>query len=164
MGVTTICYRLSPEALAIVRDEPELIDWLIGSTDDLGGGARLGNVAEARPAWLDLDKAWDDILRALEGAGHEAAYRALDIAADPALHDDQEVRVYEPAAVALGAAALGAVALDRLGAVVAERDLRTYNGEPMAAQIDDVVGNLAELARFWRSAAATGDGIVSCTG
>lgn len=164
MGVLTGFYRLSPEALATVRKLPQLLDWVLGYTEDLRDGARLGYNDGARPEQADVDKAWDDILILLAGTDQEAAHRELDIASDPQMPGFEEVRIYTPDAVARGAAALGVIALDHLGELAAQRELRTYDGEPMAEQIDYVVGNLAELIHFWQAAAATGDAIVSSAG
>jgi hypothetical protein len=159
MGVLTGFHRLSPEAIRTLTARPELLDWVVGRTDDPADGTLLGYLDGAGPTWTGIDKSWDDILRVLSGTDEETALAVLDI--DCAEEFEDEVRLYTESDVKLADAVFQEMRTDQIRELALERELTTYNGDPIAHEIDYVIGHLETIIDFWHEAAQAGDAIVS---
>ncbi len=164
MGVVTGLYRVKAETLKKLEAKPELMDWILGYTQNLRIGEELGFEPGRVPPQLGLDKAWDEILILLAGTDHHEAYQALHICLWEEYDGYEEVRLFSPDEVKSGLAALEKLSLDQLRSEALRRDLRTYNGDPVYYLLDYTLGHLESLREFWRAAAAAGEGIISETG
>ncbi|WP_214107694.1 DUF1877 family protein [Acrocarpospora catenulata] len=136
---------------------PESLSWVLGYAENPPGNPE--------PPWADIDKAWEDILRVLDGTGQDAAYTVLDVDVEfgEGPYAGVEIRRYPPDLVRTGATALSALRLAEIRALALERELTDYDGDPIEYLLDYTLSHLETIIRFWREAAESGEGIVSST-
>lgn len=162
MSVLTHFYRVTGEALTALEANPELVDLLLGCSEEAAcAGEKPGFCNAPR---LNIGPAWDEILIILCRTGHEAAGRALDIPFWEEYDGCEEIRLFSPAQVKAGFGILKNLEIEKLRAEARRRELRTYGGEPIEYLLDDALGHLETLINFWREAADAAEGIVSSTG
>lgn len=164
MSVVTGFHRVRAETLKVLEANPELMDWILGYTQNLRLGEELGFEMGRVPPHLSIEKAWDEILILLAGTDRHEAYQALHISLWEEYDGYEEIRLFSPAVVRTGLAALEKLALDELRREALRRDLRTYCGDPVRSLLDSTLEHLERLRRFWREAARAGEGIISETG
>lgn len=164
MTVLTGFHRVKAETIKKLVENPELMDWLLGYSHDASIGERLGYRAGEAPPRLEIEQAWDEILLLLAGTGHHEAYQALHISLWEEYDGCEEIRLFSPSVVIKGLAALDAIGIERLRGAALERDLRTYDGDPVYYLLDYTLGHFERLREFWRAAALRDEGIISETG
>jgi hypothetical protein len=164
MAVVTGFHRVKAETMALLEANPELMDWLLGYSHDPGLGDQLGCRDGVAPPYLDIDKAWDEILSLLAGTDRFEAYQALHISLWEEYDGYEEIRIFSPAVVKKGLKALETLEIERLRSEALERELRTYNGDPIFYLLDYTLNHFESLRDFWREAAQAGEGIISETG
>ena len=147
-----------------LETEPELMDWLLGYTHNAAIGEKLGFRSGTLPPHLNIDKAWDEILIVLAGTDRHEALRALDIPLWEEYDGCEEIRLFSPAEVQKGLAALESVRIYELRTEALRRELRTYSGDPIGYLLDYALGYLEHLREFWRETVKAGEGIVAETG
>src|ERR1051326_415451 len=114
MGVLTSFYRVTADTLSALETEPELMDWLLGYTHNAAIGEKLGFRSGTLPPHLNIDKAWDEILIILSGTGQREALRVLDIPLWEEYDGCEEIRLFSPAEVRSGLAALESLKIGEL--------------------------------------------------
>jgi len=164
MGVLTGIHRVKAETIRTLEANPELMDWLLGYSFDTAIGEKLGCRDGISPPYLDIDKAWDEILILLAGTDHHEAYQALHISLWEEYDGCEEIRLFTPAVVKKGLAALENLEIDSLHREARQRALRTYNGDPFEYLLDYTLNHFERLRNFWREAARRDEGIISETG
>lgn len=164
MTVVTGFFRVKAETIKILEKESELMDWLLGYSHDARVGERLGCQNADLPPQLGIGEAWDEILLLLAGTGHYEAYQALHISLWEEYDGCEEIRLFSPAVVKKGLAALDAFTGELLRREALKRDLQSYNGEPVQYQLDHTLAHFERLREFWRAAALADEAIISATG
>jgi hypothetical protein len=164
MRVLTGFFRVKDETIKKLEADPDLMDWLLGYTHDPASGEKLGFGDGILPPQLNIDKAWDEILILLAGTDHHEAYQALHISLWEEYDGCEEIRLFSPAVVKKGLAALDSLEIDLLRRDALRRKLRAYSGEPIDCLLDDTLSHFECLRNFWREAARADEGIVSETG
>lgn len=164
MGVLTGFHRVQAETLKLIEAEPELMDWLLGYSHCVATGEKLGFKDGIAPPQLGIDKAWDEILILLAGTDHHEAYQALHICLWEEYDGYEEIRLFSPVCVRNGLDALEKLDIEQLRSEALRRELRTYDGDPVADLLEYTLGHLERLREFWREAARAGEGIISETG
>lgn len=162
MTVTTVFFRVKAGTIDILEKNPELMDWLLGGSHDACAGERLGCVSP--PPRLEIGEAWDEILLLLAGTDHHEAYQRLHISLWETYDGCDEIRIFSPAIVKQGLAAFDALTSESLRRAALQRDLRTYNGDPVYYLLDDTLAHFERLREFWRAAARAEEAIIACTG
>jgi hypothetical protein len=162
MDVLTHFYRVPGEAIKSLEETPELMDLLLGcSEESVCEGEKMGFCAAPQ---LNIDRAWDEILIILCRTGHEAACRVLDVPWWEEFDGCEEIRLFSPAEVKAGFEILKNLELEDLRTEARRRELRTFSGEPIENLLEYALGHLEALVNFWREAAEANAGIVSSTG
>lgn len=164
MRVLTGFHRVKAETIKKLEENPELMDWLLGYSFDRATGEHLGFKDAVAPPYLNIDKAWDEILILLAGTDQYQAYQALHISLWEEYDGCEEIRLFSPAVVKNSLKALETLELDGLRAEALRRALRTYNGEPVEHLLDYALNHFERLRNFWREAARADEGIISETG
>ena len=165
MSVATHFYRLKAGALAALAANPELMDWLLGCSEAIASGERLGFQNGDVPPALNIGQTWDDILTILRRNGHEKAGRILDAPVWEDFDGFEEIRLYLPAEVDQGSEILEKLDLESLRAEIFRFEPAASSGKSFESlPLDEALDCLAALKRFWREAAKAGEGIVSSTG
>ncbi|HEY8561573.1 MAG TPA: DUF1877 family protein [Pyrinomonadaceae bacterium] len=164
MTVLTGFHRVGAETIERLEANPELMDGLLGGLPDAAAGERLGLRRGIAPPYLNIGSAWDEILILLAGTDHHAAYQALHISVWEDYDGCEEIRLFSPALVKKGLAALEDLEIDELRRAARRRRLRAYDGAPFDELLEDALDCFESLRDFWRAAARAGEGIVSETG
>ena len=164
MAVTTVFFRVKAETIDILEKNPELMDWLLGDSHEVGAAERLGCAAGALPPRLEIAEAWDEIVLLLAGTDHHEAYQSLHISLWEEYDGCEEIRLFPPETVKQGLAAMDAVTSEQLRREALERDLRTYYGDPVYYLLEDTLAHFERLREFWRAAALAQVAIIACTG
>ena len=159
MGVTTNFTRVQPEVVARVRRKPELINilWNAGYED----ASPLG--LTKAPESTHIDKSWDDMLCALDGAGEGRAYKALSGAKQINDTGDLWARAYTVAQVRTAAAAFAKVDLAAVRKTCLEQKVHGYFEEFTEHSIDYPLGHFDRLRKFFAEAAKAEQAIVACS-
>src|SRR5207248_214083 len=89
--------------------------------------AELG--LDALPPTDDVDKAWEEILKVLDGVGHRGAAEALVTGTDLETDSGAEVRVIAATTVKRAAASFAAIDLDKLDAAALANEVTDYYGK-----------------------------------
>jgi hypothetical protein len=164
MTVVTGFHRVQAETIKMLEANPELMDWLLGYSHDGETGEKLGFKDGIAPPYLNIDKAWDEILLLLAGTDQHEAYQALHICLWEEYDGYEEIRLFSPAVVKKSLAALENLEIDFLRGEALRRALRTYHGDPIDDLLDYALNHLESLRNFWREAARADEAIISETG
>ena len=164
MAVTTVLFRVKTETIDTLEKNPELMDGLLCDSYDGCAGERRGCTAGSLAVRLDIDEAWDEIVLLLAGTDHHEAYQRLHISVWETYDGCEEIRIFSPAIVKKGLAALDALTSENLRRAALERDLRTYGGDPVYYLLDYTLAHFERLREFWRAAARRDEAIIACTG
>jgi hypothetical protein len=164
MAVATGFHRVKAETIKMLEADPELMDWLLGYSHETAAGEKLGCRDGIAPPYLSIEQAWDEILILLAGTDNHAAYQTLHISLWEEYDGFEELRLFSPAVVKKGLAALENLEIEQVRSEALRRELRTYNGDPIHYLLDYALDHLECLRNFWREAARADEGIISETG
>jgi len=165
MGVVTSFYRLSEVSFRQLEANPELMDWLLGCSEAIPGNDDKTFFCNGiAPPELNIEQAWDEILIILCRTENKRAYQSLGIPLWEDFDGFEEIRLFSPAQVRGGAEILKDLEIEKVRAEALRRGLQTYSGEPLEDLLDDALGHLETLVKFWRETAEAGEAIVSSTG
>jgi hypothetical protein len=163
LGVLTTLYRVPETVIKRIKKNPDLMNVIEYADDHQPDELGLTKL----PPSCDLDKALDDVVQLLRGAGHKQLSKALDPEDEKGLLEwdgEAAVHLFSPSRVKQIQKLIDQVDTKTLGKKAIAAEATDYNGTPFdEASASSYTGVFKFLAKFWQKAATSDEAVIMST-